>query len=366
MMNGKHDADTPREIGIVMLSALGDSVHVLPVANALKRAWPAARITWIVHPPSRRLHEGHPAIDEFVVFTRRRGWGAVRAYVELRRQLAGRPFDLVLALQVYFKAGLVTALTRAPVKLGFDRARAADLNWLFTSERVPPHPVQHAQDSYLELVRHLGIDPHPIEWRITLTPDEEARAEELRQRAGRPICGVVVATSKREKNWFPDRYARVLEALEDEHGFAPVLIGGPSPIEREMVRGIMAETRARPIDALGDDVRRLVWLTAASDLVISPDTGPLHLARAMDIPVIGLYGYTNPLRGGPYRKYLDLLVDGYAIREGERYPCSMTYRPGGMDRVTVDAVLASVALARRRYLQREPARASLPDPAPLP
>src|SRR5690606_18536078 len=144
--------DTPREIAIVMLSALGDAVHVLPVANALKRAWPESRITWVIQPVPYRLVHNHPAIDDFILFHRQRGTRALQSYVEIKDLLAHRRFDLLLALQVYFKAGLLTALSRATVKLGFDRRRARDLNWLFTTHRIPRRPAAHVQDQYFEFL----------------------------------------------------------------------------------------------------------------------------------------------------------------------------------------------------------------------
>ena len=344
----------PRDIAIVMLSAIGDAVHVLPVANALKRARPDARITWILQPGPHRLVEGHPAIHDFIVFARRPARGRLRAVREFRRALRSRSFDLALALQVYLKAGWITAAVRAPVKLGFDRRRARDLNWLFTNRRIPPHPVQHVQDQYFEFLRYLGVDPEPVEWGIPLTADERERASAYLGALDRPACGIVVGTSKPEKNWMPDRYARALEALEGEFGLTPVLLGGPSAHERALADAIVAETRARPVDALGDDLRRLTALLAGCRLVISPDTGPLHIARALDIPVIGLYGYTNPKRTGPYRKFTELVVDGYARYPGEDYPCSMRYRKDGMTRVTVEAVLEKVQLAVDAYLKRRP------------
>jgi heptosyltransferase I len=334
---------------IVMLSALGDAVHVLPVANALKRAWPETRISWVIQPVPEAFVRGHPAVDELIPFRRRRGLSAWRSYAELRAAFRGRRFDLVLALQVYFKAGLITALAPARTKLGFDRARARDLNWLFSTARIPARPVGHVQDQYFEFLEHLGVDPEPVEWRIEPSEAERAAQRAFFGRLGRPACAVVVGTSKPGKNWLPERYARVLERVESEHGLQPLLVGGPSPIERQAADAILQATKAHPIDALADDVRRLVWLLAGSRLVISPDTGPLHIARALEVPVVGLYGYTNPKRYGPYRKYSDLIVDGYARFPGEDYPCSMEYRQDGRQRVTVDAVMEKVALALERY-----------------
>jgi heptosyltransferase I len=334
-----------------MLSAMGDAVHVLPVANALRRAYPSARLTWIIQPVPHRLVAGHPAIDEFVDFQRRRGLGAWRSYAELRRQLAtrGRRFDLLLALQVYFKAGLIAALTPARFKLGFDRARARDANWLFTNERIPPRPVGHVQDQYFEFLRYLGIDPEPVEWRLALTEEERAAQRDFFQGLDRPAVALVVGTSKPEKNWLPERWARLAAALYTELGLQPVIVGGPSAAERTVADAIVRDAGVPVVDALRNDVRRLLWLVDGARLVVSPDTGPLHIARAMDTPVVGLYGYTNPRRYGPYRKFTELVVDGYARSPGEDYPCSMVHRSGGMQRVPVDAALAKVELALSSY-----------------
>ncbi len=336
-----------REIAILMLSALGDAVHVLPVANALRRAYPGSRITWIVQPVPQRLVAAHPAIDGFIVFRRRRGLHAWRSYAELRAAVRARrrPFDLLLALQVYFKAGLIAALTPARIKLGFDRARARDANWLFTNERIPPRPVGHVQDQYFEFLEHLGIDPQPVEWGLTPTPLEKERQARFFEGFGRPAVALVVGTSKPEKNWLPERWVRLAAALHSDLGLQPMIVGGPSPAEHAIADTIVRRSGVPVVNALGDDVRRLLWLLDGARLVVSPDTGPLHIARALDTPVVGLYGYTNPKRYGPYRKFTELVVDGYARHPGEDYPCSMTHRTGGMARVTLDRALAKVQRA---------------------
>jgi heptosyltransferase I len=344
------ESSPPKEICIVMLSAIGDAVHVLPVANALKRAWPETRITWIIQPVPHKLVAGHPAIDEFILFRRRSGWDAWTSYRDLRRAMADRSFDLLLGLQVYFKAGLITALTPARVKMGFDRSRARDAQWLFTNHRIPPHAQQHVQDQYFEFLHTLGIDERPVTWGIEFTAQEREAQRAFFQDLDRPTCAVVVGTSKREKNWSPEGYARVLEVVEDAHGLRPVIVGGPSPVERSLADQVMRATRARVVDALGDDLRRLAWILEGSALLISPDTGPLHIGRALETPSVGLFGYTNPKRTGPYRAFEDLVVDGYAAYPGEEYPVTHRYRDG-MKRVTVDAVLEKVDLAMQRYVR---------------
>lgn len=341
----------PREVCIVMLSAIGDAVHVLPVANALKRAWPECRITWVIQPVPHTMVRDHAAIDDFVVFRRRRGLQGLREFRDFRRAMKGRHFDLLLGLQVYLKAGLITALTPSRIKLGFDRKRARDAQWLFTNRRIPARGQRHVQDQYLEFLDFLGIDPDPIIWDIRFSDPERAAQREFFAKLDRPACAVVVGTSKLEKNWNADGYARVLEALERSHGLRPVLVGGPSAIEREIADDVIARTGAQVVDMLGDDLRKLMWIIDQSALLLSPDTGPLHIARALGTPVVGLFGYTNPKRSGPYGAYEDLIVDGYAHHPEENYPVTPRYRKG-MERIGVDDVLAKVSLAMDKYVTR--------------
>lgn len=340
----------PAEVCIVMLSALGDAVHVLPVANALKRAWPGTRITWVIQPVPYDLVRGHAAVDEFVVFRRARGLGRTAALREYTAVMRKRRFDLLLGLQVYLKAGILTALTPAQVKLGFDRARARDAQWAFTTHRIPSRAPQHVQDQYFEFLHALGVVSAPVTWGLTLTPAEREAQGEFFRRLDGPALAVVVGTSKAEKNWTPEGFARVLEEAQRAHGLHPVLVGGPSAAERRMADRILALTSARTVDALGDDVRRVLWLVEGSALTLSPDTGPLHVSRAVGTPVVGLFGHTNPRRSGPYGLYQDLVVDGYARWPGEPYPMTPAYRDG-MKRISVEMVLEKLSLAAERYLR---------------
>jgi heptosyltransferase I len=335
-------------VGIVMMSAVGDAVHVLPVVNAIKRARPASHITWILQPGPATLVRGHPSVDEILLFDRARG---LRAYRDLRGRLETRPFDVVLALQVYFKAGLVTALTRAPVKLGFDRARARDLNWLFTTHRIPAAPMQHVQDQYFEFLRPLGIDPEPVEWRLGPWREERSWQREFFAPIERPVASIVVATSKPDKDWLPERWAEVCESLWHDFGLQPVLLGGRSERELAAEQAIRAHTRVAPVSALGSGLRRLVSIVDGSALVLSPDTGPLHMTVALDRPVVSLIAYSNPKRVGPYRKFRDLMIDAYGD-PGEEYPVSMENRPSRMPRITVRDVLDKVERWRSEYLPR--------------
>ena len=346
-----HFATPPRSVCIVMMSAIGDSVHVLPVVNALRRAWPDTTISWIIQPLPHILVRDHPAVDEYLLFHRSRGAAGWAAFSQLAEQLKDRRFDLVLALQVYLKAGIITGLLSADVKLGFDRARARDLNWVFTNERIPTHAPQHVQEQYFEFLEYLGVDPEPVVWGIRLTDEELEAQSRFFGEIDRPTCAVVVGSTDQARNWTADGYARAIEELQNVHGLQPILVGGPSAGEREMADRISSLTNARPIDTLGDDLRKVVWLLDGSALTLSPDTGPLHISRALETPVVGLYGHTNPKRAGPFRAYYDLVVDGYAEFPGEDYPVSPARRDG-LRRITVDMVLEKLQVAVDNYVGR--------------
>ena len=333
----EEDSENPGSICIVMISAIGDAVHVLPVVTALKRHDPAVKITWILQPGPASLVRGHPDIDDIIVFEKARG---LRGMLDLRAKLAKREFDLVIDLQVYIKAGLVTLLARAPVKLGFDRARARDMNWLFTNWRIPPHAPQHVQDQYLEFLTVLEAPAEPLAWKLGPWPSELARRDEVLRDLPRPFATLVIGATHREKEWLPERWAEVASALRSDFGLEPVLAGGRSDREVETAR-LIGAAGARTHSTLGVPLRDLVTILDASELVISLDTAPLHMSVALERPVIALMGYNNPKRVGPYRRYHDLLVDAYG-EPGEDYPISYAHRLGRMPRITVRDVLERV------------------------
>jgi heptosyltransferase I len=331
-----------------MLTAVGDAVHVLPVVTAIKRRSPTTRITWILQPGPASLVRGHPDVDEVLVFERKRGW---RAFAELRRTLRHRHFDVVLAMQQYFKAGLITAMTRAPRKIGFDRARSRDGTWLFANEHLTPRGERHFQDQYLEFAEAIGVDPQPLTWNLGPWASEIEYRDRFVAQLSRPAATIVVATSKPDKDWPADRWADVCDALDEEFGLQPVLVGGLSPRELAAVDEIRSRARRPVLSTLGTTLRELVAILDASAVVLSPDTGPLHIAVALNRPTIALMGYTNPLRVGPYRRFQDLVIDAYG-EPGEQYTVSRENRPGRMTRITVQQVIEKLRIWRERYAPR--------------
>jgi heptosyltransferase I len=167
-------------------------------------------------------------------------------------------------------------------------------------------------------------------------------------RFDRPIAPIVVGTSKPEKDWMPERWAEVSDALYGDFGLQPVLVGGRSERELNAERIIHQRSRVPVVSALGSGLRNLVGILDGAALVLSPDTGPLHMTVALNRPVISLMGYTNPKRVGPYRRFHDLLIDAYG-EPGEDYPLSMENRPGRMPRIGVGDVLDKVERWRSAY-----------------
>ncbi|MEX2180738.1 MAG: glycosyltransferase family 9 protein [Gemmatimonadaceae bacterium] len=331
---------------IVMMSAIGDTVHVLPVLTALKRHHPAMRVSWVLQPGPASLVHGHPALDEIIPFDYARG---ARGFLELRRVLAAREFDLVLDLQVSLKAGIVTAFTRAPVKLGFDRARARDGNWLFTTHRIPAGPRRHVQDQYFEFLAHLGIPQTPVTWGIGPWESERAAHRDFFARFDRPVAAIVCGTSDPDRDWRSERWAAVCDALYAGYGLQPVLVGGTSARERATAAAVRALAKvSAPTDALGvGGLRGLVGILDGAALTISLDTAPLHLSVAVDTPVIALMAQADPKRTGPYGRDQDLVVNAFAEPDDPPDEVLWVRRRGRMGRITVEQVLAKVEQWRR-------------------
>ena len=330
-------------ICLVLLSAVGDVTHALPIVNAIKRHRPQSHITWLLQEAGASLIQGHPAVDEILLFQRKAG---LAGFVKMAMELADRPFDVVLDLQCYFKATLLTALCRAPVKIGLDPSRAREFNWLVNNHHLPKRPIQHVQEHFLEFLDYLEIPREPIEWNLGPWPSELEWQTHFFRHFPSPRVALVAGTSNPKKDWIPDSWVRLNDALHEQFGLHPVLVGANSPRETSLGKKMLQECRYPPKEALGCGLRRLVSILDGCDLVISPDTGPLHLAGALSKPVIGLYGYNSPARVGPWRQDSRLLVDAFH-HAGEEPQMTFQHRPDRMSRITVEDVLAKVEIWKK-------------------
>ena len=325
----------PSHICIVLLTGLGDVVHGLPVVNALKRVWPDTRITWVVEPMPSGILRPHRAIDNVIVFHKKKGLAGVR---ELRAHMRRHRFDLTLNFNIYTKSVWPTLLSRAPVRWTFGSDRAREGVWLAGNHRLPPQPRRHTQDMFFEFLDALRIDHDVVEWNLEMTPEERAHQREfVASLEGRRAVAIVPASANAKKDWPADRYVAVVDAIERDFGARAVLVGGPGEREVSAARHIEQHAARAPLWQMGDGVRRLIWLLDACSAVVAPDTGPLHIARALETPVIGLYGHTNPWRVGPYRAYEDLWLDAYT--DGTPDPSNAEPKLDRMERITSQMVI---------------------------
>jgi heptosyltransferase I len=359
-------ADRPRDICIVRLSAIGDTCHTVPVIRALQRAWPDCRITWIIGRVESKLMSLVPDI-ELVPLDKGR---FLTELLRLRGMLAPRRFDLLLHMQASARASLVSTLVRAPIKLGFDRARARELQWLFTNRRIAPRRREHVLDSFLGFPDALGIPRHPPAWNLPLPPDALAYARASIPDA-RPTLLVSACSSHALRNWGAQGYAQVCDHAARRWNMRVILCGGPGTIERRMGDEILSRSASKPTDQIGrDTLPQMLALLAAATALLTPDSGPAHMAGMVGTPVIGLYAATNPARSGPYfsRQWC---VDRFAEaarrflgREPDQLPWNVKIeRPGVMDLIEPSAVIEKLD---RLMSEREPAeRAQSPTPPQL-
>lgn len=330
----------------MLLSGIGDVVHGLPIANDLKRTHPATRVLWIAEPAPARVLEHHPSVDEIVVFRKEQG---ARGILELARALRGRGCDVTMNMQRYLKGVLPAVLSGARIRVGLPRSKTRDGASHFSTHRLPERAWCHTQDLLLGYRAVLGLPPDdPIEWRLTFSEVERAEQARFFQRLEAPVVGVVLATANHRKDWPADRYPALVEALSRDLGYRVVLIGGPGARERSVAEAVGAR-HPKTLSGLSDSVRQMMWMVDGVDLLVSPDTGPLHIAHALGTPVVGLFGHTNPARVGPWRRYRDIVVDRYTEPGAE--PDAAGYEPklGRMERIEVRDVLERVERARERY-----------------
>jgi lipopolysaccharide heptosyltransferase I len=291
-------ATPPRRILIIKPSALGDVVHALPVLNLLRRRWADAHVAWVVGGPFAALLEGHPQLDEVIRFERRRfarGWRdpiAAAGLFRFGQRLRQGAFDLVIDLQGLLRSGWMTMRTRAPVRVGFSRAR--ELAHLFYTHRVPvDSPDQHAVDRYLTVCDAIGCGRGPVEFNFHVA-DEDRRSVEQMLGSDRPFAVLLPGTNWPTKRWPVEYFAGLVRPLRERFDLDCVVAGGPDVAE-------IAKQIDGATNVVGrTNLRELVALLERADLVVANDSGPMHIAAALGRPLVTMFGPTNPLRTGPY------------------------------------------------------------------
>ncbi|WP_133479289.1 glycosyltransferase family 9 protein [Cognatilysobacter segetis] len=328
---------------LLRLSALGDVTHVLPLIHTLRDGIPDLRITWLIGRGEHRLLAGLPGVD-FIEYDKKSGLAGMRA---VRRSIE-RPFDALLQMQVAARANLLSAFIPARRRIGYDRSRSKDLHGLFVRERIADRPGIHVLDAIGSFCEPLGLVQTRVRWDMPVPADAFDWAAAQWPDDGRRTLLISPCSSHVRRNWRSDRYAAVADHAA-ARGWRVVLCGGRSDLERETGDAILAAMQAPALDLIGKDtLKQLPALLARADLVMTPDSGPMHIANAMGTKVLGLHAASNPARSGPYsdRRYCVDRYDDAARRYLGRPAAELkwgtkTEFDGVMDLVTVDDAIAA-------------------------
>jgi heptosyltransferase I len=335
----------PASVCLLRLSAIGDTCHVVPIIRTLQHVWPATQLTWIIGKTESRLMQLLDGV-ELITVDKRAGLSGLR---NLRGQLSDRQFDVLLHMQLALRASAMAATVKAPIKLGFDRARARELQWLFTNERIAAHSREHVLDSFFGFLAALGVQERVLRWDIPLPADALGYAEGLIPDSQLTLV-ISPCSSHSLRNWTADRYAAVADYAVRKHGMKVILAGGPTSLERETGAAIEGLVQTKVVNQIGKDtLPQLLALLSRARLLIAPDSGPVHMATMVGTPVIGLYAATNPARSGPYLSR-QWCVDAYAEaarrfcgKPAEELPWTRKIEvPGVMDLITVPRVTAKL------------------------
>lgn len=332
---------SPHRILIVLHGSIGDVTRALPLANLIRGAYPKAKLAWSVEPAAFPLVENHPAVDEVILFDRRRWWKSLRPFL---REIRSRRFDLVVDLQRHLKSGLISWCSRAPYRLGFHRRDAKEFNWLFNNLHIPATGDGVSKLShYLKFAEFLGIEPpYPMDWSLRLTPDEEATVDRMVEGIRKPFAVFFVGSSWQSKQWFPPQTAASAAEIQRRYGLEIVLLGGKQDVH--FGTEVEASCAVRLRNWVGHtSLRESIGILFRAAVAIGPDTGLMHLCVAAGTPVVSLWGATSPIRTGPCG-YEYLVVQGKAACS----PCYLRRCPIGricMQSIDVAEVVQKVGTA---------------------
>jgi len=345
---------------IVKTSAIGDVIHTLPALNALRRKYPEARIDWLVEEAAADLVIGHKALDRVLV-SRRKAWvrdlrqgrvlTAWRGFVAFVRELRGTEYDLLLDFQGLLKSGIFVGLARAKRKVGFGKGMEhAEGSYVFLSEPVPPVNMdQHAAIRELLLLKAIGVESGEVVFDLPVGEAQRERIGQLLATEGidpaKPLVAINPMTTWETKHWRNERFARVADQLLDR-GVAVVFSGGPQDVQG--IEEICGAMTGKAVSLAGrTTLKELAALYERVAVLITTDTGPMHLAAAAGTPVVALFGPTAPWRTGPFGPGHKILRADIACSPCLKKQCDREH--ACMAQITVDQVVqAALAVLKGR------------------
>lgn len=332
----------PTSVCILRLSALGDATHAVPMVRALQRRHPRLALTWVIGKAEAAMLHGLEGV-EFIVHDKQAG---LRGILELRKRLAGRRFDALLQMQLALRANVLSTLIDAGRRIGYDHARSKEGHGLVIDERIDGGG-HHVLDVFARFAAALDAPMDRVEWRLPV-PDEAHQWARQQLPDATPALLISPCSSHALRNWSPARYAAVARHVL-QRGWQVVLCGGPSPMERRSADAILAALppHCAVLDLVGRDTfKRFLALACRARLLLSPDSGPVHMANAMGCRVIALHACTDRERCGPYsdRRWSPNRYPEAALRflgkPAQALPWGKRIEfPGVMDLITVEEVI---------------------------
>ena len=337
----------PIKILLIKLSALGDVIQTLPTLEAIRAAYPAAEISWLVEEAAAPVLVNHPALDNLLI-SRRRTWLKDWRHRDQRRlvwqqfrhlmqTLRRQPYDIVVDLQGLAKSAFWTILSRSPRKIGFDRTR--EYSYLALTERLPPfNPDEHAVRRYLRVARHLGAAGEPVRFRLALPVGTGNGFKNLWQEKNGPLVIMHPGTRWPSKCWLPESFASLADDLIQKRQARVVFTGSRS--DQPLISRIRSYMTFPAVDLSGrTDLQALARLFFQADAAVTTDTGPMHLAAAVGTPVVAIFGPTAPWRTGPFGSQHRVLRLDLACSPCFRRHCSA---PDCLSQLEVSEVSAAV------------------------
>src|SRR5690606_23500324 len=286
---------------------------------------------------------GHIPDIEFVVVDKSK---TIDSYRSLRQRLKNRQFDVLMHMQLAFRASVLSTAVRAPVKLGFDRQRARELQWLFTTHQIRPAERQHVMDSLFGFAEAFQVRDKLLRWDIPIPESAHAFARKVME-DGEQAMIISPCSSHPLRNWRAEHYAQVGDYAARTLGLKVVLCGGRTEAERQMGLEIERRMKQPCLNTIGQDtLLELLATLQRATVLLTPDSGPAHMATAVGTPVVGLYAATNPERSGPYLsrqwcvdKY-DMAARRFLGKPASELPWTTKIeRPGVMELITPDEVI---------------------------
>jgi|SRR5271169_766962 len=287
----------PDKILVIKPSSLGDIIHSLPVLLALWETFPHAKIHWVIAKGFEEILEHHPMVAKLLIINKdqwKRKGKISDTLLEMRtllRDLKKESYDLVIDLQGLLRSGLIAYATGAPVRIGFNEAREGGN--LFYTHKVEGGGNIHAVDRYLKIACTLGCDSQGVWFPLPLIKESE-NIKKLKKVLGK-YAVLIPGARWKTKRWPKERFGSLASMLN----MKSVVVGSPS--DATIAHYIQTESKGKTLSMAGKtDLKELISIIRGASYVISNDSGPMHIAAALGIPVIALFGPTNPVRTGPY------------------------------------------------------------------